>query len=89
MARKPDKRVGLVSKTKGIERYGGRDFCVSPKENNMKCFICKKQIQSSEEYDIYGLDGDFIHLSCKPKMEELIKRINEMSEEEFIGWLCE
>lgn len=55
----------------------------------MKCFICKKQIQSSEEYEIYGLDGDFIHLDCKPKMEELIKRINEMSDEEFIGWLCE
>ena len=55
----------------------------------MKCLICKKQIQQSEEYEIYGLDGDFIHLNCKPKMEELIKHINEMSEEEFIGWLCE
>ena len=55
----------------------------------MKCFVCKKWIHSPEKYEIYGLDGDFIHLNCKPKMKELIKRIDEMSDEEFIGWLCE
>lgn len=55
----------------------------------MKCFICKKQIQPFEKYEIYGLDGDFIHLDCKPKMEELIKCINNMTDEEFIRWLCE
>ena len=55
----------------------------------MKCFICKEQIQPSENYEIYGLDGDFIHLKCKPKMEDLIKHVNEMSDEEFSRWLCE
>ena len=100
MARKPDKRKYLVGKSArrgtclensvSIIACGSSPLPIAHKEYyEMKCLVCKKQIQSYEEYEIYGLDGDFIHLDCKPKMEELIKCINEMSEEEFIRWLCE
>ena len=53
----------------------------------MKCSYCNKEIKHDDNYELFGYDGGFIHKECIPKMQELIREINFMSDEEFINWI--
>lgn len=50
-----------------------------------ECLYCHKQ--KNEELKLYGMDGDFIHPSCIPKMEEEHIRVNLMTEGEFFNYM--
>jgi len=49
------------------------------------CIYCNKQ--KNEELKLYGMDGDFIHPSCIPLMENQHKKINIMSDDEFFNYM--
>ena len=35
-----------------------------------KCIICNREIKDTDDYELYGYDGDKIHKHCKSKCEE-------------------
>lgn len=61
----------------------------------MKCCYCKKEILSHESYQVYSLDGDFIHLKCieedlntRDKMfDDLVNYIKESNLDELTEFL--
>lgn len=57
-------------------------------ELNMKCTFCHKQINIvREKYELFGMDGDFIHKDCKPKIKEEMDKVANMSDSEFYNWM--
>ena len=52
----------------------------------MKCCHCHKEI-NGEDYELFGMDGDFIHKKCKPAIEKEMDKIVNFSNEEFKNWL--
>ncbi|MBO8161085.1 MAG: hypothetical protein H0Z24_05565 [Thermosipho sp. (in: Bacteria)] len=54
----------------------------------MKCVYCGKEIkQFSEDYELFGCDGDFIHTKCRPKIEKEMDRVLKMTDKEFYEWI--
>jgi len=51
------------------------------------CFVCDKVITEDEPHEPFGLDGDFIHVNCKPHLDDAYDRINNMSDDEFIKYI--
>ena len=52
-----------------------------------KCFVCDKPIMMGEEFIWHGCDGDKIHKRCEDNLQEVYDLINNMSDEEFSGYL--
>lgn len=55
----------------------------------MICTVCREEIKPSEPYFLIGLDGDFIHVSCQPRWNEIKSKIDAMTDEEFERWITE
>ena len=54
----------------------------------MKCVYCEKEIDPvKEDYEPFGIDGDFIHKECKPNIEKAMDKIANMSDKEFAEWI--
>ena len=54
----------------------------------MICVHCGKKIKEySEKYELWGVDGDFIHTKCKKAHEREIDRVVKMKDEKFVSWL--
>ena len=54
----------------------------------MKCTFCKQEINTyKEKYELFGLDGDFIHKDCRSKIEKEMDKLANMSDNEFYGWM--
>jgi hypothetical protein len=54
----------------------------------MKCTFCRKEIdECNEEYEVFTVDGDFIHTNCIPAASKEMAKICSMSDEEFITWM--
>ena len=53
----------------------------------MKCIYCNKEIRITEDREIRGLDGDFIHKYCKSAYEKYLEEINFFNDAEFYAWL--
>lgn len=55
--------------------------------HNIECSMCGEEIKHNEEYEIFGLDGDFIHKKCRAKANEEMDTIANMNDEEFYKWM--
>lgn len=53
----------------------------------MKCIYCGEQINSSDKYEVFTLDGDFIHVKCKKPLDKEMTIISNMTDKEFENWL--
>lgn len=54
----------------------------------MNCCHCNKEIKEhSEEYELFGCDGDFIHKKCRPEINKEMDRLGNMSDKEFYKWM--
>ena len=54
----------------------------------MKCAYCGREIHEyKEKYELLSCDGDFIHVACKPDWYKQCDKINNMTNDEFKGWL--
>ena len=54
----------------------------------MHCTQCRKEINKcSEPYEIWGCDGDFIHIACIPAAHKEMDFIADCSDEEFYNWM--
>jgi hypothetical protein len=54
-----------------------------------KCCLCHQPITDIYDSYYFGLDGDLVHINCQIAMNERIKKINNMSDNEFELWLME
>lgn len=52
-----------------------------------KCFVCGKQVTENDEFIWFGLDGEKIHKNCEKNIQKACDRIDNMTDEEFSGYL--
>ena len=53
-----------------------------------KCIICGCEIiPTNMDSEIYGCDGDQIHIKCKDKLSDHYDKINNMTDMEFKNWM--
>ena len=53
----------------------------------LTCIECGCEIDSFDEAEIIGMDGDFIHKKCRSRWNEFVDRINTMSDDEFYSYM--
>mgnify|MGYP000909563421 CR=1 FL=1 len=53
----------------------------------MKCIHCGKEIEYNEPYEWFGLDGDFIHKTCRLKIDKEMDDLANMNNEEFYKFM--
>lgn len=49
----------------------------------MICLVCGNKINGYDDSEWYGLDGDRIHIKCKPNVDKAIESLISMSDSEF------
>lgn len=54
----------------------------------MICSHCNKEINTySESYELFGMDGDFIHTGCREGITKQMDKIANMSDDEFYNYV--
>ena len=55
----------------------------------MICFVCGKEVNEFDDYELFGMDGDMIHKKCKPNVNNVIDSIVNMTDEQFERYMTD